>query len=80
MIRPIIAAAVVMSGTATGELMEGHQVSLPTVASVGMTVFMGAWWLSGRFTRLDDRIVSLEQTVSKLYCVENKICNGKEEK
>ena len=61
----------VMASAAGGNLIEKHNVNLPTVASVGMTVFLGAWWLSARLTKIDDRLETLERDVEHLDCIRN---------
>ena len=55
-----------MVGTAGGELMEAHNLSLPTVAAVGMVVFTGTWALSKRFANIEDRLGSIEKTLATL--------------
>ena len=41
--------------TAAGNALEDHSISLGTVAAVGGIVLPAAWWLSRKFTQIDDR-------------------------
>lgn len=54
-------AAVVMGVTAGTQFLEDSTVKIPTVASVGAVVVMGAWQLSRRFQRLDDRLEKIDR-------------------
>ena len=61
-----------MLATATGGMIEDHAVSLSTVSAVGSVVFAGVWWISSRFTRIDDRLKEIEKSVAKLPCVRER--------
>ena len=66
LIRRSMLALVTMAGAAGGELLESHNLSLSTVAAVGMVVFTGTWSLSKRFANIEDRLGSIEKTLATL--------------
>ena len=73
-------ASAVMLATGGAQFVESHNVSLPTVCSVGMIVLIGAWRLSSRFQSIDDRLTRLDEKVSGLWCQSNKGENPHENK
>jgi len=62
----------VMLVTAGTQLIEDHEVRIPTVASVGTVVVVGAWQLSRRFQRIDDQLASLNKEIKSLSCHRGK--------
>lgn len=61
-------AALTMIGTATGDLIQNHQMDLKTVCAVGMIVVGGTWTMSRKFTRLEDRLRDVEKEIKILPC------------
>lgn len=68
MIRPFAAALIGMAGTAGGGLLENHTMDIKTVCAVGSVVLAGAWTISRRFTRLEDRIADVEHAIKVMPC------------
>lgn len=64
----ILTSVVVMLAAAGGQLLEDHNLSLGTIASVGAIVLAGTWHLSRQFQKIDDRLTLLENTTKRLYC------------
>ncbi len=62
------ASILAMFGTASGELLTEHTLSLPTVVSVGVVVWTGAWYISRQFTKLEDRIDTVEKSLRSMPC------------
>lgn len=73
-------AFLVMGATASAQVIEEHDVRLPTVVSVGAVVIGGAWQLSKRFQRIDDRFESIDKKLDTLWCVRKPDQNCKPEK
>ena len=59
-------AFIAMAGTAAGDVLESHSMSLPTVMAVGAVVFTGTWALSKRFQNIEDRLGSIEKNLGAL--------------
>lgn len=59
---PIVA----MLGTATGQFIEEHTLRLPTLFAVASVVLPATWWISWKFTKIEDQIQSLKDQVEKL--------------
>jgi hypothetical protein len=72
-------AVMAMLGTAGGDLIQNHTVDLQTVCAVGMIVLGGTWSLSRRFTRLEDRLETVESEIKALPCP-GKQANCEEQK
>ena len=66
LIRPIKLAVLTMASTAGGEPFEAHNMSLSTVAAVGTVVFTCTWALSKRFTNIEDRLATIEKTLTAI--------------
>lgn len=90
MIRvPIVIGATLIAGagTAAGDMLETHSVSLGTVAAVCGVVLPAAWWLSGKFTKLEDgqktakdHLASLDRKIDRLPCHQGNKCPSDTEK
>ena len=91
MIRvPLTVGAVMIAGagTAAGDLLENHNVSVATVVAVCAVILPAAWWLSGKFTKIEDgqsrleegqqsareHLASLDRKVDRLPCHSGKKC------
>lgn len=66
--RCLKASVLAMTGTAGGELLTEHTLSLPTVVSVGVVVWTGAWYVSRQFTHLEDRVTAIETAIKAMPC------------
>lgn len=64
----VVGAGGAVLGAASGDMMEGHAISLSTVFGIAGVVVPAAWWLAGKITRLDDRVHVLEKKVDSLPC------------
>lgn len=81
MTAPVIFGTLSGIGVAVSSALEEHTFSLPTVGSVFIIVFTGVWWLSRKFTQIDDRADTvagqLKETqavfAAKLVAIETKI-------
>jgi hypothetical protein len=62
----ILFAGAVIGGVSAGDALENHGVSLGTVFSVAGIVLPAVWWMSRKFTNLDDRLQSMETKIEKL--------------
>lgn len=49
-----------MLGTATGNLIEDHNISLHSMLAVGAVVIPAAWWLANRLGKLDSQVMATE--------------------
>jgi len=84
MIRiPLTIGATIIAGvgTAAGDLLENHNVSLATVAAVCTVVLPAAWWMAGKFQRIEDgqqsardHLASLDRKVDRLPCHNGEHC------
>jgi hypothetical protein len=49
-----------------GQLLENHDISLPTLCSVFAIVAPATWWISARMTRQDDAIDKLGESIKRI--------------
>lgn len=53
---PAFAATILIGGvTAVAQLIEDHNVRLPTVAAVAAVVFPGVWWMAAKWSQHEER-------------------------
>lgn len=50
----------VVAAAGVADLIESHQVSVATLVAVGAIVLPAAWWLSAKFTKIDDSLDDLK--------------------
>lgn len=67
-------------GSGAGDLLEGHSVSLSTMVAVGSVVLPAAWWLSNKFTKIDDSLKVLKEKLDNLPCNKGSCSNTKSHK
>lgn len=67
-LKPVIVVAATTFGVVGPETLETHAVSIPTVVGVVMTVSSFAWWLSHKFTVIDDKFTALQNQINNLPC------------
>lgn len=53
-------ASVSVFGAAGAQLIEDQHISLPTLFAVGAAVFSATWWISNKFTKIDDTLEYLK--------------------
>lgn len=79
MFKPLAVGTIAVAAAVGPDLIETHYVSVPTLISVVAAIGGGMWWLSHKFTRIDDQIESkfasvqeqlaeIRQTVNNLPC------------
>lgn len=56
----ILYTMIVVAAAGAGDLIESHQISLATLVAVGSVVLPAAWWLSAKFTKIDDSLDDLK--------------------
>ncbi len=52
------------------DLIDNHPVSLGTLFAVLSVIVPASWWLSAKFTKIDDRFAAMQNTLDKLPCTE----------
>ncbi len=55
-------------GTAGGDLIENHNVSMATVGAVLCVVVPAAWLVAKRLTRLEDAVKAHAESIRRLPC------------
>lgn len=67
-----VMTAIALGGTFTGVLAdaigEGTPITLGGAMGVGAVVVGGAWYLSSRLTKIEDRLKNIEQTCKVKPC------------
>ena len=56
-----------------GQMLENHDISLPTVCSVFAIVAPATWWISARLTKQDDSIDKLRESIARIEGTLSKI-------
>lgn len=51
---PVTLAATAIGAAATGNLIEGHDMSMSTACAIAGVVIPAAWWLSQKLQRIED--------------------------
>lgn len=70
MTRAFTASFVVIGAAAGADLIETHSLSVGTVATVAGIVIPAVWWLSRKFTNIDDRFC---ETDSRFDSVDTRL-------
>lgn len=82
MTRAFTAAIIGIGAAAGGDLIETHTLSIGTVCAVAGIVIPAVWWLSRKFTNIDDkfdeadsrfdsvdtRLREMQETIKSLPC------------
>lgn len=68
MFRPIIATGVAVAGTAAGDLITNHSIDMQTLGAVAAVVLPATWYLSRRYTKIEDRLHEVESAIVHLKC------------
>lgn len=68
MFRPVIATTVAVLGTAAGSLITESSIDLKTLGAVASVVLPATWYLSRRYTRIEDRLNELEKAIGEMPC------------
>lgn len=71
--RSIAVTLLGLAGAASGQLIEDHTLSFPTLLGIAGIVIPATWWLSRKFTAIDDtmtafhsRFKSMEEQIKEL--------------
>lgn len=70
----ILLVGAAVAGLTVGDAIESHSVSLGTVGAVAGIILPAVWWLSRKFTSLDDRLAGLENKLGDLPCNKKDSC------
>jgi hypothetical protein len=67
---PVIATLFAVSGTAAGSLVTEHTIDLQTLGAVAAVVLPATWYLSNRYTKIEDRLDELEEKLNTMPCTQ----------
>ena len=68
-----IAAGSYASGVLAETITQDSPVSLGAAVGVGAVVVLGAWYLSSRLQKIDDRLKSIESHINQCKFTTNRI-------
>lgn len=67
-VKPVVFVIATTFAVVGPDVLETHVLNLPTVVAVVISVASFAWWLSHKFTVIDDQFAEIKRTIAELPC------------